>query len=83
GKTGTAQALGATGYSNATIASFIGFGPIEDPRFIILIKIDEPKDDPWGSVVASPIYRSMAEQMLVYLRVPPSGALTAAPGVKN
>lgn len=83
GKTGTAQALGATGYSSATIASFIGFGPIEDPRFIIFIKIDEPKDDPWGSVVASPIYRSMAEQMLVYLRVAPSGALTAAPGVKN
>ncbi|MDP2728192.1 MAG: penicillin-binding transpeptidase domain-containing protein, partial [Dehalococcoidia bacterium] len=74
GKTGTAQAIGVGGYSGSTIASFIGFGPIEDPRFIILIKVDEPKDDPWGSVVASPIFRSMAQQMLVYMRVPPTSA---------
>ncbi len=83
GKTGTAQAMGVGGYSGQTIASFIGFGPLEDPRFIILVKIDEPKDDPWGSTVASPIFRSMAEQMLVYLRVPPSGTMVAAAGAKN
>lgn len=83
GKTGTAQAIGVGGYSGLTIASFIGFGPIEDPRFIILVKIDEPKDDPWGSVVASPIFRTMAEQMLVYMRVPPSKAVAAAGGAVN
>lgn len=83
GKTGTAQAIGVGGYSGSTIASFIGYGPVEDPRFVILIKIDEPKDQPWGSVVASPIFRTMAQQMLVYMRVPPSGAVAAAPGAKN
>ena len=81
GKTGTAQAIGVGGYSGSTIASFVGFGPVEDPRFIILIKIDEPKDQPWGSVVASPIFRSMAQQMLVYMRVPPSSAVAAAGAV--
>jgi cell division protein FtsI/penicillin-binding protein 2 len=79
GKTGTAQVAGEGGYTGSTIASFIGYGPIEDPRFIMLIKIDHPKDQPWGSVVAAPIFKSMSQQMLVYMRVPPSQTLAAAP----
>ncbi|MDP2661022.1 MAG: penicillin-binding protein 2 [Dehalococcoidia bacterium] len=83
GKTGTAQAPGIGGYSGRTIASFVGFGPIENPRFIIFIKVDEPKDDPWGSTVASPMFKSLVQQILVYLRVPPTNAKLVATGAKK
>ncbi len=83
GKTGTAQAPGIGGYSSFTIASFIGFGPIEEPRFIVLVKVDEPKDDPYGSTVAAPIYRNLAQQILVYLRVPPSDPKLIVAGAKS
>jgi cell division protein FtsI/penicillin-binding protein 2 len=73
GKTGTAQISSGGGYtSETTIASFAGFGPLDHPRFTILIKIDEPKDSPWGGMVASPIFRSIAEQLFVYMNIPPS-----------
>ncbi|MDO8691581.1 MAG: penicillin-binding protein 2 [Dehalococcoidia bacterium] len=83
GKTGTAQAPGIGGYSSQTIASFVGFGPIENPRFIIFVKVDEPKDDPWGSTVASPMFKSLTQQLLVYLRVPPTNAKLVATGAKK
>lgn len=73
GKTGTASIpVGGSYASEDTIASFVGFAPVENPRFVILVKIDEPKDSPWGNVVASPIFRSIAQQILVYMKIPPT-----------
>ena len=73
GKTGTASISETGGYSSQdTIASFIGFAPVDNPKFIILVKIDEPKDEPWGSLVASPVFSSLSQQILIYLRVPPT-----------
>jgi cell division protein FtsI/penicillin-binding protein 2 len=54
-----------------TIASFVGFAPLEDPRLIMLIKIDSPKDSPWGAVVAAPIFAELAPPLLTYLGVQP------------
>ncbi|MBI2939452.1 MAG: penicillin-binding protein 2 [Chloroflexi bacterium] len=72
GKTGTAEIPTRQGYTTqATIASFVGFGPADSPRFVILVKIDEPKDTPWGETVAAPIFRTLARELMLYYRVPP------------
>ncbi len=63
GKTGTAQRLNeGGGYSNSrTIASFIGFYPAENPKFITLVVIDDPKaDGGWGDTVAGPVFNKVA-----------------------
>jgi cell division protein FtsI/penicillin-binding protein 2 len=63
GKTGTTSFVDRPD----TIASFVGFAPVEDPRFIMLIKIDAPQDSPLGGVVAAPIFSDLAPQILTYL----------------
>lgn len=73
GKTGTAEIPGEAGYeAGATIASFVGYGPAENPRFVILVKIDRPQGSPWGETVAAPVFRRIAQQLMVYFKVPPS-----------
>lgn len=79
GKTGTGSIATPQGYTtNLTIASFVGFAPVENPQIIVLVKIDEPRTSPWGSVVASPVFSRVMQKALVYLRVPPNGAQVAA-----
>jgi len=72
GKTGTAQIPTAYGYHPTdTIASFIGYAPADDPRFIVLVKLDRPKASPWGTQTAAPTFRAIAERLFAYLRIPP------------
>ncbi len=72
-KTGTANMIAETGgYGDATIASIVGFFPYPDPRATVLVKLDHPKDSPWGSQVAAPIFAAIAREALVYWRVPPA-----------
>lgn len=72
GKTGTAQIPVAGGYHPVdTVASFVGYAPARDPQFVILVKIDKPTKSPWGSVVAVPAFRRLANQLFVYLGIPP------------
>ncbi len=72
GKTGTTLVSIPTGYAlDSTIASFVGFAPAEDPAFIMLVKIDQPKDDPLGGIVAAPVFGKLAPQILSYMNVPP------------
>jgi cell division protein FtsI/penicillin-binding protein 2 len=70
GKTGTTTFVDQP----HTIASFVGFAPAEDPRFVMLIKIDAPQDSPLGGVVAAPIFSDLAPQVLTYLGARPQGA---------
>jgi cell division protein FtsI (penicillin-binding protein 3) len=80
-KTGTAQIpLDGGGYDpHRTIASAIGYGPVEDPQFLILVRI-EGKSVLWGAEVAVPVFREMAKFMVTYLHLPPSdGTATAGP----
>jgi cell division protein FtsI/penicillin-binding protein 2 len=72
GKTGTAQIPTERGYDDRwTIASFIGWAPVEDPQFMVLVRIDKPEISPWGSVVAAPIFRDIAERLVTMLEIPP------------
>ncbi|HSR47069.1 MAG TPA: penicillin-binding protein 2 [Anaerolineales bacterium] len=81
GKTGTAQIPGEKGYDPKwTIASFVGWGPLPDPQFIVLVRLDRPKSSPWGSVVAAPVFQEVVERLVVYLDLPPSPAVPMAAG---
>lgn len=75
-KTGTSQIAVNGGYdTNATIGSVVGWAPAENPRLAVLVKIDRPKDDPFGVVVAIPVYQKVLEQLLPYYRIAPDPAL--------
>jgi cell division protein FtsI/penicillin-binding protein 2 len=80
GKTGTANiATENGGYkADAYISSFAGVAPLDDPQIAVLVKIDEPKDVPWGTVVAAPAFNRLASQALAYLNVPPSDEVLVA-----
>lgn len=73
GKTGTAEiAIPGQGYSsNLTNASFVGWGPVDDPKFIVYVWLEKPQTSPWGSVVASPVFRSVVEQLVIIMDIPP------------
>jgi len=75
GKTGTAQIpdLVKGGYeSQWTIASFVGAVPAEDPQFVILVKIDRPQDEPWGSLIAKPAFSIIAQELTRYRKLRPT-----------
>jgi cell division protein FtsI/penicillin-binding protein 2 len=74
GKSGTAQIPGEGGYlQDATIVSFIGFAPADEPQFAVLIKLDRP--DPnisqWATHTAAPVFGQVARRLLGYLNIPP------------
>lgn len=72
GKTGTAQIPIPGGYDPKwTIASFGGFFPVDDPQFVILVKLDRPTKSEWGSQVASPVFRAVAQQLVQLRGLPP------------
>jgi len=73
GKTGTAQKLDSTTrrYSRAPgVLSFVGFAPAEAPRFAMLVMLDEPRTERWGSEAAAPIFAAIGAEVLRYLGVP-------------
>ena len=74
GKTGTASVATDTGgyKPDAYISSFVGIAPVDNPRLAVLVKIDEPKEVPWGTVVAAPAFGRLVQDALAYLKVPPS-----------
>lgn len=76
GKTGTAQKLEPNGaYSHSKfIASFIGFAPAEDPLIAIAVILDEPHPDYFGGVVAAPVFKNVAADVIRYLNTNQSPA---------
>lgn len=79
GKTGTAQIPVTGGYHPVdTIGAFVGYAPADDPQFIILVKMDRPQKSPWGTVVAVPVFREIAEKLFVYLGIPPDDVRMAS-----
>ena len=75
GKTGTAQIpdLEKGGYDpSLTIASFVGAVPVDDPQFVILVKIDKPTTEPWGSLIAKPAFAVIAQEITRYKRLRPT-----------
>jgi len=74
GKTGTAQT-----YKNGrvltgrgtTVATIIGFAPIKDPKFVIVVKYDRPRTSVWADDTASITFKKLAEYLFDYYNIPP------------
>jgi cell division protein FtsI (penicillin-binding protein 3) len=63
GKTGTAQRVleGGRGYEpGAYVSSFVGFLPVNDPKYVIFVALDKPQKDYYGSAVAAPVFAKIA-----------------------
>jgi cell division protein FtsI (penicillin-binding protein 3) len=74
GKTGTAQKMdpATKRYSRAPgVLSFVGFVPADDPRLAMIVLLDEPKNEKWGSEAAAPMFAAIGGEALRYLNVPP------------
>jgi len=73
GKTGTAEIyVPGKGYATyLTNASFIGWGPSDDPQFMVYVWFNKPTSSEWGSIVASPVFRRVAERVIAHLNIPP------------
>jgi cell division protein FtsI/penicillin-binding protein 2 len=73
GKTGTAQVpdLKRGGYTDRVIDTYTGFAPASNPRFTILIKIDEPEGAPLAGETVVPAFKELAKFLLQYYSVPP------------
>ncbi|OGO34954.1 MAG: hypothetical protein A2Z03_05250 [Chloroflexi bacterium RBG_16_56_8] len=73
GKTGTAQIptpYGLYDYTG-TNASFIGWGPVADPQFMIYVWLERPSASIWGSETAAPVFAQVAEKTVVLMDIPP------------
>ncbi|MFH0776673.1 MAG: penicillin-binding protein 2 [Patescibacteria group bacterium] len=76
GKTGTSQtyfngrALSDVG---TTIATYGGYAPATDPKFIVIVKVDRPRIEEWGTTSAAPVFKKITEQLLEnYFAIPPN-----------
>jgi stage V sporulation protein D (sporulation-specific penicillin-binding protein) len=71
GKSGTANVPVPNGYDERTVASFVGFAPADDPRILVMVKIDENEDRMTGTQAAGPVFASLVDASLAYLNVRP------------
>ncbi len=70
GKTGTAHKLVGGRYANKYLASFVGIGPISDPRLVVGVVVDEPVGAHYGGDVAGPVFSEVMGGALRTLGVP-------------
>lgn len=71
GKTGTAQIAGPGGYTEDYNHSFAGFTPIEDPKFVMIVKFEKP-NVAYSSNTAAPVFADIAKFALQYYQIPPN-----------
>ena len=83
GKTGTAHKPERGGYAkNKYVASFVGFAPADQPRFVIAVMVDEPSAGKhYGGEVAAPIFSQIANDALRRMQMSPNPALRILPAV--
>lgn len=73
GKTGTAQIPVEGRYDpNRTIASFVGFAPVEDPKYVMLVRYSEPTSSKYGSETAAPTFFEITKELFNYWGIPPN-----------
>lgn len=75
GKTGTAQVAkeNEMGYhEDYKVGSFIGFGPLQEPRFVILVKLDNPKNVEWAESSAAPAFGRVMSFLLEHYKIEPT-----------
>lgn len=80
GKTGTAQKVDpiTKTYSRERFSSFVGFAPMEAPRIVVGVFIDEPKGQVYGSELGAPVFREVAEWAMKSYGAAPSEPFVAA-----
>lgn len=79
GKSGTSKTVSGRGYSEDKYrAWFVGIAPIDDPKIIVAVMIDEPKGAYFGGVIAAPVFSSVVTQTLSLLGVPPDESMVQA-----
>ncbi|MCF6277298.1 MAG: penicillin-binding protein 2 [Anaerolineales bacterium] len=73
GKSGTAQIPTEYGWyaTDVTNTSFIGWGPVDDPRFMIYVWLEKPSASIWASQTAAPVFSQVAETSALLLDIPP------------
>ncbi|HLN18682.1 MAG TPA: penicillin-binding protein 2, partial [Patescibacteria group bacterium] len=79
GKTGTAQVASTTskGYEEGkSIGSFAGFAPVDNPKYTVLIRMDDPKSVEWAESSAAPAFGELMKFLLDYGGVEPSQSYT-------
>ena len=75
GKTGTSEIpVGGRFQSDLSIASYAGFGPLEDPQLLTLVVINRPQEGYFGAFVASPTFKRIMTRVFSYLRIPARAA---------
>ncbi len=71
-KTGTSQIASEGQYlADKTIASFVGFAPPENPKFIMMVKLVEPSSSIWAAETAAPLWYQIADKLYLFLNIPP------------
>ncbi|MEK7665692.1 MAG: penicillin-binding protein 2 [Patescibacteria group bacterium] len=74
GKTGTAEVPREDGLGyqkDVTIGSFAGYGPVGDPKFAMVVRLDRPRAVRFAESSAAPLFGEIAEFLLRYFEVPP------------
>ena len=73
GKTGTAQIPTPYGFYDfsQTNTSFVGWGPVDDPQFMIYVWLERPTSSIWGSYTAAPVFSEVAQKTVILLDIPP------------
>ena len=71
GKSGTANVPVWGTYDDTQIVSFMGFAPLQNPRILVLVKLDENKDGLTGTMAGGPIFAQFVDSALPYLSVRP------------
>lgn len=85
GKTGTAQVAkaGGGGYEDGvTVGSFAGFAPMNDPKFVVVVKIVNPKNVQWAESSAAPTSGQVMKFLLEYYKVKPTEDPSTSPLAK-
>lgn len=73
GKTGTAQIPIAGHYdAEKTNASFIGFAPADNPKFVMMVTLKQPTSSPWAAETAAPLWFNVSRDLFVYFGIAPT-----------
>jgi len=85
GKTGTAQVprKDGKGYSDKVIHTFVGYAPAFNPRFLVMLQMNEPQGNRFAANTLTPAFHDLAEYILNYYEIPPDEVMNPESGVGN
>jgi cell division protein FtsI/penicillin-binding protein 2 len=78
GKTGTAQVAKKQGGGydpDNNIGTFVGFAPVENPKFVMLVRVNHPRTVKFAESTAAPAWGQLAQFLLSYYNIPPTRAV--------